>query len=94
MADLVRHIFLMQQTRYKPVLLDYILLALIGGGILYFYWQLENELQYEWSWETIPQFLLKNSNGTWEPNFLLEGLFTPAVDNQTSAGRPVYERPG
>ncbi|SIN99833.1 amino acid ABC transporter permease [Halodesulfovibrio marinisediminis] len=66
----------MQHKRYKPVLLDYILLALIGGGILYFYWQLENELQYEWSWETIPQFLLKNSNGTWEPNFLLEGLFT------------------
>ena len=76
MADLFRHNFLMQQKRYKPVLLDYILLALIGGSILYFCWQLENELQYEWSWETIPQFILKNKNGSWEPNFLLEGLFT------------------
>lgn len=66
----------MQQKRYRPVLLDYILLALIGGSILYFYWQLENELQYEWSWETIPQFLMKERNGSWEPNFLLEGLFT------------------
>lgn len=66
----------MQQKRYKPVLLDYILLALIGGSILYFCWQLETELQYEWSWETIPQFILRNKNGTWEPNFLLEGLFT------------------
>ncbi|OBQ50226.1 amino acid ABC transporter permease [Halodesulfovibrio spirochaetisodalis] len=66
----------MQRTRYKPVLLDYILLVLIGGGIVYFYWQLENELQYEWSWSTIPQFLVKNTKGNWEPNFLLEGLFT------------------
>ena len=66
----------MQQKRYRPVLLDYILLALIGGSILYFCWQLENELQYEWSWETIPQFILRNKNGSWEPNFLLEGLFT------------------
>lgn len=66
----------MQQKRYKPVLLDYILLALIGGGILYFYWQLENELQYEWDWSAIPQFIVRNKNGTWEPNFLLEGLLT------------------
>ena len=66
----------MQQKRYKPVLLDYILLALIGGGILYFYWQLENELQYEWDWSAIPQFILRNKNGAWEPNFLLEGLLT------------------
>ncbi len=76
MADLFRHNFLMQHKRYRPVLLDYILLAFIGGSILYFFWKLENELQYEWRWATIPQFIFKNTNGTWEPNFLLEGLLT------------------
>ena len=75
-ADLFRHNFLMQQKKYKPVLLDYILIALIGGSVAYFYWQLQTELQYEWSWHLIPQFLMKHQNGSWAPNFLLEGFFT------------------
>lgn len=75
-ADLFRHNFLMQQKKYKPVLLDYILIALIGGSVAYFYWQVQAELQYEWSWHLIPQFLMKHKNGEWAPNFLLEGFFT------------------
>lgn len=66
----------MQQKSYRPVLLDYILVIIIGGSLVYFWFQLENELQYEWNWDRIPQFLFKTKDGHIEPNFLLEGLLT------------------
>ena len=66
----------MQKKSYRPVLLDYILVIIISGSLVYFWIQLESELQYEWDWGRIPQFIFKTKNGQLEPNFLLEGLLT------------------
>ena len=50
------------------------LCALLGGWFAY---RLHVHLDYDWNWQTIPQYLLRrDEGGGWVPNLLLQGLLT------------------
>lgn len=58
--------------------LDYILLALLAGGIFYVVYRISTNLDYSWQWGSIPQYLFRydEQSGSWQSNYLIHGLMT------------------
>lgn len=63
------------QTRWTRF--DTLLLIGLFGLLGWLGYRVEAGLEYQWQWETIPQYLLRYDTETsrWVPNLLLEGLF-------------------
>ncbi|HKL25502.1 MAG TPA: amino acid ABC transporter permease [Desulfuromonadales bacterium] len=56
---------------------DTLLLLALLGLLAWLGYRVEAGLEYQWQWETIPQYLVRYDTATsrWVPNLLLEGLF-------------------
>jgi len=57
--------------------LDVILLVAVGTLVTWFVYRLQVHLDYDWGWDAIPQYLVRQDvDGSWVPNLLLQGLLT------------------
>ena len=68
----------MSSRKFTFSLFDYLLLGLILGSVFFVVYRLAFSLNYKWNWSVIPTYLVRfnSETGSWEPNILLEGLFT------------------
>ncbi len=68
----------MKDKKYRLTLLDFFLLALLLGFILFVVYRLTYSLNYKWNWSIIPTYLVRidDETGRWTANVLLQGLFT------------------
>lgn len=68
----------MKEKNYRLTLLDWLLLALLGGFICFVIYRLVYSLNYKWNWSIIPTYLVRldHETGRWTANILLQGLFT------------------
>lgn len=68
----------MAPTKARITSLDLVLGLLLVLGIAYLAYKVRVDLDYQWNWGVIPQYLLRfdEGNGRWVPNLLLKGLFT------------------
>jgi polar amino acid transport system permease protein len=64
------------KARISP--LDLIIGGLLVLGAAYLVFKVRVDLDYQWNWGAIPQYLLRfdDQSGRWLPNLLLKGLFT------------------
>jgi polar amino acid transport system permease protein len=67
-----------REKRFKITALDVIVLLLVSAAVFYLAHRVRSELQYEWHWSAIPQYLLRfdATAGVWRPNVLVQGLLT------------------
>jgi polar amino acid transport system permease protein len=65
-------------TRARITPLDLIIGLLLALGSAYLIYKIRVDLDYQWHWGAIPQYLLRYDDlaGRWVPNLLLKGLFT------------------
>jgi polar amino acid transport system permease protein len=65
-------------TKARITTLDLIIGLLLVLGAAYLVYKMRVDLDYQWHWGVIPQYLLRYDNqaGRWVPNLLLNGLFT------------------
>lgn len=61
----------------KMTWLDGVLGLLIMALALFVTWRVTRELNYQWNWSAIPQYILRydTQQARWVPNYLLLGLF-------------------
>jgi polar amino acid transport system permease protein len=62
----------------KPTLLDLIILLILLGGAGWLYHQIRSNLDYNWEWSVIPQYLFRydEEQKRWVANILVQGLVT------------------
>jgi polar amino acid transport system permease protein len=55
---------------------DLILLAGVGAAAIWLLYQAARQTQYQWSWQVIPQYLLRFDEGSdrWVPGLILDGV--------------------
>lgn len=65
-------------TKARITYLDLIIGLLLVGGCAYLTYKIGVDLDYQWNWGVIPQYLMRYDGeaGRWVPNLLLKGLFT------------------
>ena len=68
----------MRRTKTKITQLDLVLIGLILALIGYVVYRLTIQLNYNWKWGIIPQYLVRydQETGRWTINILIEGLLT------------------
>ena len=68
----------MKTSRYRPSLLDILLLLALAAAGGYLVYRIRIGLNYSWNWAAIPQFLVRfdAESASWVPNVLLQGLAT------------------
>ncbi|WP_028584848.1 amino acid ABC transporter permease [Desulfogranum mediterraneum] len=68
----------MHQRPLKFSLLDYTLLALLLSAAGYITFRITVQLEYNWNWSVIPQYLFRydQEQGRWVANYLVDGLIT------------------
>lgn len=68
----------MTQKTLRFTRLDAVLLLLLASGAIFFGYRLFAGLDYEWNWQALGNFILRQDpeTGAWKPNLLLQGLFT------------------
>ena len=68
----------MKSVRFKPTVLDLLLLIAMAGAFLFVIYRLTFSLNYKWNWSIIPTYLVRfdSESGRWTANVLLEGLLT------------------
>ena len=65
----------MRSEHRFPLVLDILLLVLLLAAGMWFYWRIDDVLQYRWQWERIGSFLLyRGPDGQWAAGPLLRGL--------------------
>lgn len=58
-------------------LIDFLLIAMLLGGVVYVWHRVSDVLAYKWNWSYLPGVLFRQTEGGWyEPNLLLEGFLT------------------
>lgn len=68
----------MKRARFRPTVLDLLLLIALSGAFLFVIYRLTFSLNYKWNWSIIPTYLVRfdSESGRWTANVLLEGLLT------------------
>ncbi|MCF8080154.1 MAG: amino acid ABC transporter permease [Desulfobacterales bacterium] len=68
----------LKTSRYRPTLLDIVLLLMLAAAGGYLVYRIRIGLNYSWNWAAIPQFLVRfdAESARWVPNVLLQGLLT------------------
>jgi polar amino acid transport system permease protein len=67
--------FLSRRTRFGA--LDFGLIALLAVAAAWFAWRVSVQVDYDWNWSVVGNFILRFDEDTgWTANLLLEGLFT------------------
>ncbi len=68
----------MNKARFRPTVLDLLLLIAMAGAFLFVIYRLTFSLNYKWNWSIIPTYLVRfdSESGRWTANVLLEGLLT------------------
>lgn len=68
----------MTPTKARFTSLDLIIGLLLAACVAYVAHKVRADLDYQWNWGVIPQYLLRFDveTGRWVPNLLLKGLFT------------------
>ena len=68
----------MRSTKIKFTPLDLVLLLSVAAAVLYFAYRFQSQLNYDWNWAVIPQYLVRHDRqtGTWVSNILLQGLIS------------------
>ena len=57
--------------------LDTVLLALVIGAVAYLVYRVTHNLEYQWNWSVIPQYLFRyDTQQGWVANLLVQGLLT------------------
>ncbi|WP_245809496.1 amino acid ABC transporter permease [Desulfamplus magnetovallimortis] len=58
--------------------MDAIILGLIAGCITWLLWKSAANLEYRWSWQSIPQYIFRfdAKTGIWVPGVLMSGIIT------------------
>ncbi len=62
--------------RKHNYLLDVLLLGMLAGFVLWFFFRIKNSLGYSWNWQAVPQFFFRVHEGRLSPGVLTEGFLT------------------